>query len=182
MNTARLVHQKANDDTIRALKMLPENVKFLIVGGGPDEEMLKSLAKELDLESRTIFTGPVERTEVTLYRKASDIFVAPSRSEGLGNAFLSAMASHLPVVATQEGGLADFIFDAKRNPEKPTTAWAVDADSSEQIAEAVKDIIAHPEIVAKVTDTAREMVLKEYDWDIVAKNMRQRIFEPVVNN
>lgn len=176
VNTARLVHQKANDDTIRSLPLLPPQVKFLVVGGGPDEEMLKNLVRDLGVSDRIIFTGQVDRSEVTKYRKASDIFVGPSRSEGLGNAFLSAMASRLPVVATQEGGLADFLFDAKRNPDKQTTGWAVDKDSPKQIAEAVKDILAHPEKVKQVTETARAMVLEKYDWDIIAKQMRERVF------
>lgn len=181
VNTARLVHQKGTDDTIRALTLLPEHVSFLVVGGGPEEEMLKKLVTELSLSKRVIFTGPVERTEVTNYRKAADIFVGPSRSEGLGNAFLSAMASRLPVVTTQEGGLAEFVFDAKRNPDVPTTAWAVDADSAEQIAVAVQDILAHPEKVQEVTNTARAMVLEKYDWDKVARSMRERVFAPVVD-
>jgi glycosyltransferase involved in cell wall biosynthesis len=180
VNTARLVHQKGTDDTIRALTLLPENISFLIVGGGPDEVMLKDLVKELNLGSRVIFTGNVDRSVVTQYRKASDIFVGPSRSEGLGIAFLSAMASRLPVVTTQVGGLADFVFDAKRNPDKKTTAWAVDPDNSEQIAAAVKDILANPEKVKEVADNARAMVLAEYNWDMVSKAMRTRVFGAVL--
>jgi glycosyltransferase involved in cell wall biosynthesis len=179
VNTARLVHQKGFDTTIRALLLLPSHIKLLVVGGGPDEEMLKSLAKELNLEDRVIFTGQVDRKEVTQYRFAGDIFVGPSRSEGLGNAFLSAMACRLPVVATQVGGIADFLFDAKRNPEKGATGWAVDPDSPEQIAEAVEDILAHPEVVREVTERARKMVVEEYDWDIVARRMQEKIFNPL---
>jgi glycosyltransferase involved in cell wall biosynthesis len=169
VNTARLEHQKAQDDVMRALLLLPEQVKFLIVGGGSDEAMLKGLAKELRLQDRVLFTGAVSRDEVTLYRKASDIFVGPSRSEGLGNAFLSAMASHLPVVATREGGLAEFVADGE-------TAWVVKKDSPEQVAAAVKDILAHPEKVKEVTDRARKMVVEKYDWDKIAVQMRERVF------
>ena len=176
VNTARLVHQKANDDTIRALALLPANIKFLVVGDGPDEQMLKDLAKELKLENRVIFTGRVDRSEITKYRKAADIFVCPSRSEGLGNAFLSAMASRLPVIATQEGGLAEFIFDAQKNPDKESTAWAVEKNSPEQIAMAVKDILSNPEKTKKITDTARKMVEQKYDWDMITKDMREKIF------
>lgn len=179
VNTARLVHQKANDDTIRALTLLPSNIKFLVVGDGPDEQMLKDLAKELKIEERVIFTGRVDRSEITKYRKASDIFVCPSRSEGLGNAFLSAMASHLPVIATQEGGLAEFIFDAQRDLDKTATAWAVDKDSPEQIVSAVKDIISNPAKVKKITDTARSMVEQKYNWDIIAKDMKEKIFNNI---
>lgn len=178
VNTARLVHQKGTDDTIRALTMLPKQVSFLVVGGGPDEQSLKALALELGVEDRVIFTGAVERTQVTAYRRVADIFVGPSRSEGLGNAFLSAMASQLPVVATQEGGLAEFVFGP--NDTHPQTAWVVGKDDSESIARAVENILAHPEKVEMVTKTAREMVLEKYDWDKIALQMKERVFNTVL--
>lgn len=182
VNTARLVHQKGFDTTIRALTLLPEHIKLLVVGGGPDEQILKDLTHELKLEDRVIFTGQIDRSEVTKYRFAGDIFVGPSRSEGLGNAFLSAMACRLPVVATQVGGIADFLFDAKRNPEKGATGWAVDPDSPEQIRDAVEDILAHPEAVKEVTERARKMVEEEYDWDIVTRKMKSQVFDAVTNH
>ena len=179
MNTARLVTQKAPEITVRALALLPEHVRLVFVGDGPDEAMIKAVAQEVGVSHRVMLTGRVDRSQVTAYRKNADIFVCASRSEGLGLAFLSAMASRLPVVATQEGGLADFIFDAKRNLDKETTAWAVDKDRPEQIAEAVTFIMSHPEETQRVTDNARKMVLAFYDWDIIAKQMREKIFAPL---
>lgn len=176
VNTARLVHQKAYDVTIQALKFLPEHIKFIVVGGGDEEKKLKNLAKNLDLEKRIVFVGKVDRSVVSHYRQASDIFVGPSRSEGLGNAFLSAMASRLPVVATQEGGIADFLFDKKHNPDKEPTGWVVDKDNPTQIAEAVQDILAHPETTKVITERARAMVLRSFNWDMVAQDMRERFF------
>ncbi len=175
-NTARLVYQKGWEDTIQALMQLPAHVKLLVVGGGPDERAYKDLVAGLALEDRVIFIGQVDRSEVTKYRRMLDVFVMPSRSEGLGNVGLSAMASRTPVVATQEGGLAEYVFDATRNPDKSTTAWAVDKDSPEQIASAVQDIIDHPEKVATVTDSAHSMVTRHYQWDSVAKDMRKKVF------
>ena len=86
------------------------------------------------------------------------------------------MASRLPVIATQEGGLAEFIFDAQKNPDKESTAWAVEKNSPEQIAMAVKDILSNPEKTKKITDTARKMVEQKYDWDMITKDMREKIF------
>lgn len=179
MNTARLVHQKGHDTVIRALPLLSSHIRLVLVGDGPDEADLKALARALGVADRVLFTGRVDRSEVTAYRKNADIFVGPSRSEGLGNAFLSAMASRLPVIATQEGGIADFLFDARRNPDEATTGWAVDADAPDQIAEAVRFIIQHPEEVQRVTSNAREMVLRSYDWDAIAHDMQERIFSPL---
>ncbi len=185
-NTARLVYQKGWEDLISALKFLPKKVKLLVVGGGPDEGKYKDLVSTLKLKNRVIFTGNVDRSEVTKYRRILDIFVMPSRSEGLGNAGISARASKIPVISTQVGGLADYVFDAKRNPQKPTTGWAVDPDSPKQIAEAVMHILNNPEEVKKVTEEAYDMVCRLYTWDSVAKSMQKRVFarlfKETVNN
>lgn len=182
MNTARIVSQKAPDITVRALALLPEHIRLVLVGDGPEQAAVKALALELGVAHRVQFTGRVDRSEVTAYRKNADIFVCASRSEGLGLAFLSAMASRLPVVATQEGGLADFIFDAKRNPKKPTTAWAVDKDRPEQIAAAVQEILADPVQTDRVTTQAREMILTSFEWGTIATAMKNRVFLPLWNS
>lgn len=180
VTVSRLVEKNAVDDIIRALPLLPENIHALVVGGGPDEGMLKKLAQELNVYDRVKFTGQVDRTETARARMISDIFARPSRSEGMGNSFASAMASRLPIIATQEGGLVDFIFDAKRNPDKETTAWVVDKDQPDQIAEAVKDILAHPVQVKKVVATAYKLVSEDYNWDTIARNMKERVFDKIV--
>jgi glycosyltransferase involved in cell wall biosynthesis len=176
MNTARLVPQKGADVTIRAMQLLPKQVKLVLVGDGAERKKLEELVDELNVRERVMFTGQVDREVVSMYRLAADIFVGPSRSEGLGHAFLSAMACRLPVVTTQVGGIADFLFDAERNPDQETTGWAVDPDNPEQIAEAVRDIMTHPEKVERVIQTARTMVEEKYDWDAIAIDMRERVF------
>jgi glycosyltransferase involved in cell wall biosynthesis len=115
------------------------------------------------------------------YLKNSDIFIRPSLSEGFGNSFVEAMAVGVSVIATQEGGIADFLFDAKRNPEKETTGWVVDTKNPKQIAEAVKDILDNPEKTNQVIETAKKMVIEKYDWNIVAKDMREKVFENIIN-
>jgi glycosyltransferase involved in cell wall biosynthesis len=172
VTTSRLVHKNAVDDVIRALPQLPENVSFLIYGIGPDEEKLKGLVQELGVAERARFMGQISHAEMPLMLAACDIFTRPSRSEGMGNSFIEAMAAGLPVIATQEGGIADFLFDASRNPDREATGWAVDKDAPDQIAAAVRDIVSNPQEAAKVTETARRMVIQKYDWNTVAADMK----------
>lgn len=175
IHTGRLVRKNALDTVIRALPLLEERVHFFSIGDGPSKDALVRLARGLGVSARVHFHPYVLLSELPGYLKACDIFIRPSRSEGMGNSFIEAMAAGLPVIATQEGGIADFLFDAKRNPDKQATGWAVDKDSPEQIAEAARDIIAHPEEAARVTSRAREMVLEKYDWGIIAEQMK-RVF------
>lgn len=172
VTTSRLVRKNAVDDVIRALTFLPDNVRFKIYGSGPDEEKLKQLTRELGVEARTEFMGHVDHAELPRAFAECNIFIRPSRSEGMGNSFIEAMAAGLPVIATQEGGITDFLFDAKRNPDKETTGWAVDKNSPEQIAEAMKEIIANPDVVARVKANALALVKEKYDWNLIAKQMR----------
>lgn len=180
VSVSRLVHQKGIDTIIRALALLPTTVRLIVVGDGLDRSMLEHLVDKLGVRERVTFVGQVDRTMTAKYRQVADIFVSPSRSEGQGIAFLSTMVAGLPIIATQEGGLADFIFDAKRNLDKPTTAWAVDRDSPEQIAEAVKDIMAHPKKARAVAATARHYALEHYDWVVIARTMQDKVFAPVM--
>jgi glycosyltransferase involved in cell wall biosynthesis len=144
VTTSRLVNKNAIDDVIKTLPLLPQNISFLVYGIGPDEAKLKALAQELGVEERTRFMGQISHDDMPRMLAACDIFIRPSRSEGMGNSFIEAMAAGRPVIATQEGGIADFLFDAARNPEEKATGWAVDKDSPEQIGQAVKDIINNP--------------------------------------
>src|SRR5579859_7821111 len=169
ITTSRLVHKNAIDVVIKALPTLPPNVHFIILGIGPDEEMLRALAKQEGVSERVQFLGYVAHADMPKYLKVSDIFVRASRSEGMGNSFVEAFAAGIPVIATQEGGIADFLFDAKKNPDKPTTGWAVNKDSPEQVAQAVTAILGNPDEVKRVIDNARELALTNYDWDLIAK-------------
>lgn len=178
ITTSRLVYKNAIDDVIRALPDVSD-VKFKILGTGKEKEKLEKIAREKNVSDRVEFVGHVDHKDLPQHLRAADIFIRPSRSEGMGSSFIEAMAAEIPVIATQEGGIADFLFDEKRNPDKPTTGWAVDKDSPEQIAEAVKEIIAHPEKVKEVTANAKQMVSGKYDWDTIAKAMREKVFQNI---
>jgi glycosyltransferase involved in cell wall biosynthesis len=179
VTTSRLVKKNATDDVVRAMPLLPKHVHFVIYGTGPDQEMLHRLITELDLSDRVHLLGHIDHSVMPKYLKACDIFIRPSRSEGMGNSFVEAMAAELPVIATQAGGIADFLFDEKRNPNKSTTGWAVDADSPDQIADAVRDIISRPEKVQAVKEEAKTMVLEKYDWDLISNRMETEVFKPL---
>jgi glycosyltransferase involved in cell wall biosynthesis len=180
IHTGRLVHKNALDIVIRALPLLPSSVHFFMLGDGPDKNMLTKLSNELGVSVRVHFHPYVPLEDIPNYLKACDIFIRPSRSEGMGNSFIEAMAAGLPVIATQEGGISDFLFDEKRNPGKATTGWAVDVDSPQQIADAVKDIMTNPHKVERVRENALALVREKYDWNLIAHDMKSlfnRVFE-----
>jgi phosphatidyl-myo-inositol dimannoside synthase len=180
VSTSRLVYKNALDDVICALAHLPKDVVFRNYGFGPDKAVLLKLAHKRGVAGRVELLEHPGVSALPPYLHAADIFIRPSRSEGFGISFVEAMAAGLPVIATQEGGIADFLFDAKRNPRKETTGWAVDKDSPEQIAAAVIEILANPEQVARVKAAAKRMVTEKYDWNLIAKDMREKVLGRVL--
>ena len=172
ITTSRLVEKNAVDDVITSMALLPDNIHFAILGIGPDESKLRALAIEKKVESRVHFLGQVDHVEMPKYLRVSDIFIRPSRSEGMGNSFVEAMAAGLPVIATQEGGIADFLFDPELNKDKKPTGRAVPKDDPIAIARQVREYMENPERTAEIVNNAKELAFSTYDWDLIARNMK----------
>jgi glycosyltransferase involved in cell wall biosynthesis len=173
LTTSRLVEKNGITDVIGALTLLPEHIKFLIVGIGELEITLKNKVKKLALENRVKFIGYIDYAHVPLYLAAADIFIRPSLSEGMGNSFIEAMAAGLPVIATPVGGIPDFLIDRQTGlfcePRNPTS-----------IANRVESLVHDKELVHHITANARELALAYYGWDFVTKRIKNEIFAKVL--
>ncbi|PIU64826.1 MAG: glycosyltransferase family 4 protein, partial [Armatimonadetes bacterium CG07_land_8_20_14_0_80_40_9] len=88
-------------------------VHFLIVGGGPEEKNLISLAKKLSLGQKVTFTSYLPNEEVLNCYAASDLFVFSSLTETQGLVILEAMASATPVVALSASGVSDVVTNGE---------------------------------------------------------------------
>ena len=168
ITSSRLVHKNAVDDIIRALADLPQDVRLVVAGSGPEEKNLKQLAQKLGVVGRVEFLGYVDHARLPALLHAADIFIRPSRSEGMGISFVEAFAAKLPVISTQEGGLKDFI--------SKETAWIVEKDNPRQITLQIKVILGNPEEARRVINNAYNLVVKKYDWSLIARDMREKVF------
>jgi glycosyltransferase involved in cell wall biosynthesis len=164
ITTSRLVEKNAVSDIIKSLTYLPENVKLLVLGTGKEEYMLKELSTSLKLNDRVKFLGFIPHKEMPIYLKVSDIFVRPSLTEGLGNSFLEAMASGLPVIATPVGGIIDFLIDGE-------TGLFCEVKNPKSIAQKVEKLIKDPESRDYIQKRAYNMVIQKYNWQNVSKAM-----------
>ncbi len=170
VTSSRLVHKNGVDTIIRALTLVPE-VQLVVCGSGPDEAALKALAKNLGVQDRVQWRGHVAHSDLPRHLHHADIFVRPSRSEGMGNSFVEAFAAGLPTIATQVGGLADFITSSH--------AWPVAPDNPQEIALQIKAILGNPVRTQEVIQTAKQLAAQKYNWDTIAKDMRERVFGPL---
>ncbi len=165
ITTSRLVEKNAVDDIIKALVLLPNTVKLLIVGTGSLEASLRAVVSGYQLEKRVVFAGFVSPAEIPKYLKISDIFVRPSLSEGFGNSFIEAMAAGIPVIATPVGGIVDFLAD------QSTGLFCLTKDPK-SIADKVTLLMSDKKLSDHLVETARSMVVARYDWGIVASRMQ----------
>lgn len=110
VTVGRLERQKGIDWLLNATAQLfrPESsFRLLVVGDGPDRTMLENQAKSLGIQSKVHFAG--WRPDVPDILAACDMFVLPSRWEGMPNVLLEAMASRLPAVATSVEGVNEIL-------------------------------------------------------------------------
>ena len=167
ITTSRLVKKNAIGDAIDAMRYLPENIKFLILGDGSLKDELKLKAKSYNLKAKIIFLGQVDQKQISKYLHISDIFIRPSLSEGLGNSFLEAMTAELPVIATPVGGIPDFLKDGE-------TGWFCKVKNPKSIAEKIEYILddENKEVVERVKENAKKLVEEKYNWDIIASKIK----------
>ncbi len=173
ITTSRLSHKNGIDTLIDSLTFLPEHVYLAILGSGELEMELKEQVQHKKLQHRVKFLGLIPHQEIAAYLQVADIFARPSRSEGLGNSFLEAMAAGLPVIATNVGGIPDFLRDGE-------TGLFAEVDSPESLAECVELYIHDRKLRQKVVVSAYEMVHKNYVWTSIAQTMKNKIFDAVI--
>jgi glycosyltransferase involved in cell wall biosynthesis len=137
----------------------------LILGTGADEDALRSQVISLKLENRVFFKGFVSHDTLPEYLQACDIFIRPSRSEGLGNSFLEAMAAGIPVIATPVGGIPDFLVDGE-------TGLLCEVDNPQSIAQKIEKFTKDMESRRYIVANAQKMVQQKYDWNSVAEKMK----------
>ena len=102
VSVARLSYAKGIDNAVRALKILVDrgydNIKWYIVGYGGDEQIIKDLIKENNLEDKFILLG--KQINPYPYIKSADLYIQPSRSEGKAVTVCEAQILSKPVLIT----------------------------------------------------------------------------------
>jgi glycosyltransferase involved in cell wall biosynthesis len=169
ITASRLVHKNGVDSVISAMKYLDPSIRFIICGVGPDEAYLKELARIEGVEDRVTFVGHVGHEELPKYLRISDVFIRASRSEGFGNAFVEAMATGIPVIATPVGGITDFLTDKK-------TGLFCAVDDASDIAHKISILLRDINLSKELVNEAKKMVKERYDWKKISKDM-ERLFQ-----
>jgi glycosyltransferase involved in cell wall biosynthesis len=161
--TGRITREKGFGELVGAVSLLRRdfpNAHLLVIGGQLSterdafEDALVDSITERDLEAHVTFAG--FRNDVQDLLGLLDLFVLPSYREGLPRSVLEAMAMERPVVATQIRGCREAVVDG-------VTGLLVPAKDSQQLASAVVQIVADPELGARFGKAGRARVAATFD-------------------
>ena len=167
LSVSRLVPKNGVVELLHAFYILHQRnraMRLLYIGDGSERALLEERARAWNLGRAVLFLGALPHEELISYYAMSDIFARPSRSEGLGSAFLEAMGAGVPVVATPVGGIVDFLKDHE-------TGILVKPGDPESIANGIEELLAGSPLREKIIKNARALVIEKYLWVDIAKKM-----------
>ena len=167
---SRLVPRKGQDVLIRSMRAVQRRVPeagLLIVGSGPYEAKLRSLAERAPTGSVS-FVGEVSEDDLPRYYAVGDVFAMPCRTrlaglevEGWGNVFIEAAACGRPVVVGDSGGSREALVHGE-------TGLLVDGADVEGVADALASLLEEPAYASRLGKAGRARVEREHTWPLVA--------------
>ncbi|KKR09029.1 MAG: Glycosyltransferase, partial [Candidatus Yanofskybacteria bacterium GW2011_GWD1_39_16] len=170
ITASRLVEKNGIGILLKAFALMQEKLdlktRLIIIGDGPLRIRLEQAVNDLSLDRKVLMLGEIDHEELPRYLSMADVFVRHSLSEGLGNAFLEAMACDLPVIATPVGGIIDFIEDGK-------TGLLVEVNDIENLCTKMGQVLTDIELKRKLIESGKRLVVETYGWDGIARKMGQ---------
>lgn len=130
-----LIARKRQHLVIEALPQLP-GATLVLAGAGDQEHAYRALAIRLGVAERVRFAGGVPHDDLPRWLAAADVMVLPSRSEGLANAWVEALACGTPIVICDAGGAGELLTD-------PIAGQIADPQP-EALANAIRQVLASP--------------------------------------
>ncbi|MBI1983796.1 MAG: glycosyltransferase family 4 protein [Acidobacteria bacterium] len=155
--------EKGQDVALAAFALVQEKLpqaRLLLAGDGPLRAALEERARAAPAHASIRLPGHVE--SLPEFFAALDLYIMPSRAEGLGSSALLAMAHGLPVVASRAGGLPEIVIDSE-------TGWLVPTDSPQPLAEGIVSAASDGARLRQFAAAGRERA-RQFSSDI----MRER--------
>ncbi|OUS11306.1 hypothetical protein A9Q89_09235 [Gammaproteobacteria bacterium 53_120_T64] len=147
------------------------NIALVIIGTGPLEQELKDQVKALGLEQQIVFLG--YRKDIATLLQNLDVFVLTSLREGFGLALVEAMASGLPALASNRGGMKEVLGDS-------SCGWLIEPEDTRSIGEVITLIARQtPEQLSAIGNNARQRVVEKFHVERMA-NDYERLYSELL--
>jgi glycosyltransferase involved in cell wall biosynthesis len=133
--------------------------RLTVAGSGPEEAKLRALAEALGLADRVHFSGRIDNREIPALYASASLMLNPSRVDNMPISILEALASGVPVVSTDVGGIPFVVVDKE-------SALLVPAGDAEGMAAAALSVLRDPALRNQLTRNGFALV-EAYSWDRV---------------
>ena len=140
--------------------------RLVVVGSGELASAYRDLAAQLNIGSKTVFTGYVPGELLPQYYQLADVAVLPSvdASEAFGLTLVEAMACARPVVATNLPGVRSVVSDGQNG-------LLVNPKDADDLASKIHYLLANPAVGQQFGQAGRRKVEQQYDWRIIGKQL-----------
>jgi phosphatidylinositol alpha-1,6-mannosyltransferase len=187
ITVARLVGHKGIDSGLRvvaALRGAYPDLRYAIVGSGPTQPQLETLARDLGILESVRFLTSVPDEDLPALYNCAEMYLGLSRPEGLlmegfGISLSEASACGIPVVGARQGGIPDAVRDGE-------TGLLVDSTDLRAVIQVVQGLLQDPELARRLGQAGRRAVESYFNWDRVTADVRRtgeefaRITRPTV--
>jgi glycosyltransferase involved in cell wall biosynthesis len=146
-------------------------LRLTLVGDGPDRAALETHARALGLSGIVTFAGYQTSTQVAATLRDADALVLPSFAEGLPVVLMEAMATGLPVIATQIAGIPELVRDGENGRLVPP-------GNADALAEAIRDILTDPARAHAMGAGGQARVRADHDIATEAARLRRLLAGP----
>ena len=138
--------------------------RLTIAGEGPQRAALQALARELGVAAQVHFAGRLDNARIADLCRSATVLVNPSRVDNMPNSVLEALASGVPVVSTDVGGVPYIV-------EHGRSALLVPPADAAAMAAAILRLLREPALAAALADNGRAAV-RRYEWAAVYPQLR----------
>ncbi len=132
-----------------------DKLRLLLVGDGPMRETLQQESEALHLGDRVWFAG--NRDDVPDFLHSMDIFTLPSLGEGVSNTILEAMATGLPIIATDVGGTPELVTDGENG-------LLVLVDDVQALTEGIEKLVSDRALRENMGNNSLERIRNSFNW------------------
>ncbi len=154
--TGRLIKSKGINYLIKAAPLIQGTI--VIVGDGPERGILEAEVKKNKLKN-VIFAGYIgDKGYIHAFYQLADVYISPTVWEGFGLTLLEAMASHLPVIASNKGGIVSIIEDN-------VNGLLVSSRNASEIASKVNLLFSDDKLRKRLGDAAYKIVVDKFTWE-----------------
>ncbi|MHA1798397.1 MAG: glycosyltransferase family 4 protein [Candidatus Helarchaeota archaeon] len=173
ITVSRLTQKNGIEYLIKAMPKVLEDfsdVELDIIGYGPEEEKLKSLVRELNIEKNVKFLGFINHEEIPQHLCSAKLFIRPSLEEGFGTAFIEAMACETLVIGTKVGGITDIIKDKKNG-------FLFPPKDVKKLSNIIIRVLKDEDLRRKISTKGLETVLKKFSEEVILLKMENLYLE-----